>query len=224
MIAMPFGNQTSSATCSLDPSGRTTATIPGFRSSHGIEPGMSTQQLPPASTTISLNGCPAAPYGASSGPATTPAWVVTTRRPSGSQSMENGSPSTRATTSRSPAAENARTSPATQSHIQNRPSCHRGDSPICIPLVAKISVMDGQTPTGDGTHRVRPARAADLTQLAAIEDAGGPQFQEYFGEAIEPILLSPATDGRQRASEPGFLLVAALDEQGPPVGFVHVLI
>ena len=31
-------------------------------------------------------------------------------------------------------------------------------------------------------------------------------------------------DGRQRASEPGFLLVAAIDEQGPPVGFVHVLV
>jgi ribosomal protein S18 acetylase RimI-like enzyme len=67
---------------------------------------------------------------------------------------------------------------------------------------------------------VRPARAADLTQTAAIENAGGPQFQEYFGDAIEPILLSPAMDGRQRAAEPGFLLVAG----EPPVGFVHVLL
>jgi ribosomal protein S18 acetylase RimI-like enzyme len=90
--------------------------------------------------------------------------------------------------------------------------------------VAKISVMDAQTPTDDGTHRVRHARAADLTQLAAIEDAGGPQFQEYFGDAIEPILLSPAMDGRERESQPGFLLVATIDEQGPPVGFVHVLV
>ena len=31
-------------------------------------------------------------------------------------------------------------------------------------------------------------------------------------------------DGRQRAGEPGFLLVAVVDEQGPPVGFVHVLV
>jgi ribosomal protein S18 acetylase RimI-like enzyme len=84
--------------------------------------------------------------------------------------------------------------------------------------------MDAQTPGDDGTHRVRPARAADLTRIAAIEDAGGPQFEEYFGDAVEPILLSPAMDGRQRASEPGFLLVAASDEQGPPVGFVHVLL
>src|SRR6188508_3084073 len=103
--------------------------------------------------------------------------------------MENGSPSTRATTSRSPLASNASTSPATQSHIQNRPSCHRGDSPIWSP-VAKICVMDGQTPANKGTHRVRPARAADLTHVATIEDAGGPQFRDHFGDATEPILLS----------------------------------
>jgi len=90
--------------------------------------------------------------------------------------------------------------------------------------VAKISVMDGQTSTEEGTHRVRPAGAADLAHLASIEDAGGPQFQELFGDAIEPILLSPATDGRQRAAEPGFLLVAAHDEGSPPVAFVHVLL
>ncbi|HEX5090719.1 MAG TPA: GNAT family N-acetyltransferase [Nocardioides sp.] len=74
------------------------------------------------------------------------------------------------------------------------------------------------------THRVRPARDADLAHLAAIEDAGGPQFAAYFGPAIHPVLLSPATDGRQRALEPGFVLVAADDEQSPPVGFVHVLV
>ena len=79
------------------------------------------------------------------------------------------------------------------------------------------------TPSDYATPRVRAARAADLRDIASIEDAGGPQFQELFGEAIEPILLSPAMDGRQRAAEPGFLLVAAA-EQGPPVGFVHVLV
>jgi ribosomal protein S18 acetylase RimI-like enzyme len=84
--------------------------------------------------------------------------------------------------------------------------------------------MDGQTPIDEGTHRVRSATAVDLTHIAPIEDAGGPQFQELFGDAIEPILLSPATDGRQRASKPGFLLVATLDEQSPPVGFVHVMV
>jgi ribosomal protein S18 acetylase RimI-like enzyme len=80
--------------------------------------------------------------------------------------------------------------------------------------------MDAQTAPDDGTHRVRPARAADLAAIAPIEDAGGPQYQDYFGDAIEPILLSPAADGRQRASEPGFLLVAG----EPPVAFVHVLL
>ena len=64
------------------------------------------------------------------------------------------------------------------------------------------------------------ARAADLGRLAAIEEAGGPQFEELFGAATEPILLSPAMDGRQRAAEPGFVLVAG----EPPVGFVHVLV
>lgn len=78
-----------------------------------------------------------------------------------------------------------------------------------------IAVMD---------ERIRPADSADLEHIAAIEDAGGPQFQEYFGAAIHPILLSPAMDGRQRAREPGFLLVADRDEKRPPVGFVHVLV
>ena len=70
------------------------------------------------------------------------------------------------------------------------------------------------------TPRIRAARATDLGQIAPIEDAGGPQFQALFGDAIEPILLSPAADGRQRDAQPGFLLVAG----EPPVGFVHVLL
>ncbi len=80
------------------------------------------------------------------------------------------------------------------------------------------------TPNDHVHPRVREARAADLVHLGPIEDAGGPQFQELFGDAIEPILLSPAMDGRQRATEPGFVLVAHLDDDGPPVGFVHVLV
>lgn len=67
---------------------------------------------------------------------------------------------------------------------------------------------------------MRPAEAADLPLIASIEDAGGPQFEEHFGAAIEPVLLSPAPEGRQRAAQPGFLLVAGR----PPVGFVHVLV
>jgi GNAT superfamily N-acetyltransferase len=83
--------------------------------------------------------------------------------------------------------------------------------------------MDSQTGADEATHRVRLARAADLAHIAPIEDAGIPQFQELFGDEIEPILSSPAMDGRQRAAEPGFLLVAAPDDESPPVGFVHVL-
>jgi GNAT superfamily N-acetyltransferase len=83
--------------------------------------------------------------------------------------------------------------------------------------------MDAQTPTAGGSHRVRQATPADLSSIAPIEDAGGPMFRELFGDAIEPILLSPAVSGRQRAAEAGFLLVAVPDEDAPPVGLVHVL-
>src|SRR5207249_1030376 len=64
-------------------------------------------------------------------------------RPSGSQSMENGSPSTRAMTSRLPSVPNASTSPASQSHIQRRPSCHRGHSPIRMPVADVAPVERG---------------------------------------------------------------------------------
>jgi GNAT superfamily N-acetyltransferase len=90
--------------------------------------------------------------------------------------------------------------------------------------IVLVVVTADMTPNDYVAPRIRAARAADLRHIAPIEDAGGPQFEELFGDAIEPILLSPATDGRQRASEPGFLLVAASDEQSPPVGFVHVLV
>lgn len=79
------------------------------------------------------------------------------------------------------------------------------------------------TPIDHVAPRVREARAADLRHLAPIEDAGGPQFRQLFGDAIQPVLLTPAADGRRRAAQPGFLLVAT-DDEGPPVGFVHVLL
>src|SRR4051794_17807146 len=218
-IAIPLGNHTSSATWRLLPSGSTTATIPGLRSSHGIEPGMSTQARPARSTTISLSGWPLAPYGVRSTPATSPRLVVMTSRPSGSQSMENGSPSTRASTRREPSAEKDSTSPASQSHIQNRPSCHRGDSPIWMPA-AKISLMTVQTPSDRRSHRVRPARAADLKQLAPIEEAGGALFEEAFGDLTGDPLMAPAPRGGDRDDTPGFLLVVG--PVGGPVGFVHV--
>lgn len=145
--------------------------------------------------------------------------VVATSRPSGSQSIENGRPSTRATTSRDPSASKASTSPAGQSHIQNRPSCHRGDSPIRIPA-AKISVMSVKTPSEGQIHRVRRARAADLKHLAPIEEAGGPLFEGAFGALTGDPLMSPAPRGGDRDDTPGFLLVVG--PVGEPVGFAHV--
>ena len=58
---MPLGNQTSSATIRLPPSGSTTPTTPGLGSSHGIAPGMSTHARPAGSTTISFHGRPPGP-------------------------------------------------------------------------------------------------------------------------------------------------------------------
>jgi ribosomal protein S18 acetylase RimI-like enzyme len=83
--------------------------------------------------------------------------------------------------------------------------------------------MAEETARTGATHRVRAADDADLEHIARIENSGGAQFEAFFGPDIEPILLSPAVDGRQRAREPGFLLVAG-EEGAPPVGFVHVLV
>jgi GNAT superfamily N-acetyltransferase len=85
-----------------------------------------------------------------------------------------------------------------------------------------ISVMSKETGPDGPTHRVRRARAADLRHLAGVEESGGGQFAELFGDEIEPILLSPAVSGAARDAQPGFLLVA-VDEPEPPVGFAHVL-
>jgi GNAT superfamily N-acetyltransferase len=84
--------------------------------------------------------------------------------------------------------------------------------------------MSVKTPSGDQSHRVREARAADLKHLAAIEEAGGPLFEEVFGDTLpasggDP-LLSPAPRGADRDDTPGFLLVVG--PVGEPVGFAHV--
>jgi len=67
---------------------------------------------------------------------------------------------------------------------------------------------------------IRAARPSDLRHLAAVEDAGVPLFSEHFGDAIAPVLLTPAPSGLDRELEPGFLLVAAV--AGEVVGFAHV--
>lgn len=67
---------------------------------------------------------------------------------------------------------------------------------------------------------VRHARAADLQHIAAIEDSGGPMFEEAFGDLTDDVLLSAAPTGGERLDEPGFLLVVG--PVGAPVGFAHV--
>lgn len=67
---------------------------------------------------------------------------------------------------------------------------------------------------------VRPARPSDLRRIAAIEDAGGPMFAEYFGPRSVPALTAPAPSGAERDGH-GFLLVAAEDRR--LVGFAHVV-
>lgn len=71
---------------------------------------------------------------------------------------------------------------------------------------------------------VRHARAADLAHLGPIEDAGVPMFREHFGPGMNPVLEAPAADGRERAGKDGFLMVALAEDDGPPVGFVDVLV
>ncbi|MEO7268243.1 MAG: GNAT family N-acetyltransferase [Knoellia sp.] len=62
---------------------------------------------------------------------------------------------------------------------------------------------------------VRPATAADLARLAAVEALGDALFETVFGELDWP----PPDSGEDRAAEPGFLLVVG----EPVVGFAHVL-
>jgi ribosomal protein S18 acetylase RimI-like enzyme len=91
------------------------------------------------------------------------------------------------------------------------------DGIVLVVAPAKMTPIDYVPP------QVREARAADLARLAAIEDSGGAQFRDLFGEDIEPALVAPAIGGAERAAKPGFVLVAATDAQSPAIGFVHVL-
>jgi GNAT superfamily N-acetyltransferase len=62
---------------------------------------------------------------------------------------------------------------------------------------------------------VRPVRAADVSQLAAIEADADELFVERFGH----LSWDPRTPGQDRIAQAGFVLVAG----DPPVGFAHVL-
>jgi GNAT superfamily N-acetyltransferase len=80
--------------------------------------------------------------------------------------------------------------------------------------------MSVKTPSDGQSHRVRPVRAADLRRLGPLEEAGGPLFEEAFGDLTGDPLMSPAPRGADRDDTPGFLLVVG--PVGEPVGFAHV--
>jgi GNAT superfamily N-acetyltransferase len=65
---------------------------------------------------------------------------------------------------------------------------------------------------------IRPARPSDLDVIESIEN----DADQLLISALEPDSWMPAPTGESRASEPGFLLVAELDD-GRVAGFVHVL-
>jgi len=64
-------------------------------------------------------------------------------------------------------------------------------------------------------YDVRPAAAADLPLLAVIEDEADQLFTSVFGD----VDWGESADGADRASEPGFLLVAG----DPALAFAHVV-
>lgn len=66
---------------------------------------------------------------------------------------------------------------------------------------------------------VRPATEPDLDALAGIETAADALFEPIFGATG----WGAAPSGPERLGEPGFLLVAAEEDDGLAVGFIHVL-
>ena len=68
-------------------------------------------------------------------------------------------------------------------------------------------------------YDIRPATAADLPGISAIEDSGLALFEQVLGDLTGDVIASPAPSGEERAAQPGFLLVAG----DPAVGFVHVV-
>ncbi len=88
-----------------------------------------------------------------------------------------------------------------------------------VHLAARDDQSHGEESTVLPMYDVRPARDGDLPGLSAIEDSGVAMFEDVLGDLSGDVLASKAPSGEERASRPGFLLVAG----DPAVGFVHVL-
>jgi GNAT superfamily N-acetyltransferase len=73
--------------------------------------------------------------------------------------------------------------------------------------------------TPDTAYAVRPARARDLDDLAALEESGLALFESALGDLSGTALAEPSMSGQERAEKDGFILVAG----DPVVGFAHVL-
>ncbi|WP_038369968.1 GNAT family N-acetyltransferase [Brachybacterium phenoliresistens] len=71
------------------------------------------------------------------------------------------------------------------------------------------------------SRSIRRASPADIRALQGIEAAADELFAPLFGP--QPFGPDSAADGAARAAEPGFVLVVAEAEDGPAIGFAHVL-
>ncbi len=174
---------------------------------------MSTQQLPEASTTISLNGCPASAVRRQVRPgdhtgsggdheASVGEPVDRERQPLDARHHLARRRRRRRRAPRPPPSRTSRTGRRATGAIRPSGSRWRRSPSWTVRL-----------PRDDGTHRVRPARAADLdAPRSRSRTPAGRCSRSTSATPIEPILLSPAMDGRQRGDEPGFLLVAATGE------------
>ena len=67
--------------------------------------------------------------------------------------------------------------------------------------------------------KVRAAADADLIALNVIED----EADQLFASVISIEAWQPAPRGGERAGQPGFILVASIDNDSEVIGFVHVL-
>jgi GNAT superfamily N-acetyltransferase len=79
-----------------------------------------------------------------------------------------------------------------------------------------------QTSSATTLHHIRYARAADLKQIAGIEESGAALIEEAFGDLTDDPLLAPVPSGGERLDAPGLLLVVG--PVGDPYGFAHIVI